>query len=91
MSALGDTDKSVSEHRSALAIRELLARSEPDSVQRQLDVVASQWKLASLGDDAARRLTDIIATLRALQERNLLPVEVSNWLPLALEQAAKLR
>jgi tetratricopeptide (TPR) repeat protein len=91
MSALGDTDKSVSEHRSALAIRELLARSEPDSVQWQLDVVASQWKLASLGDDAARRLADIIATLRALQERNLLPVEVSNWLPLALEQAAKLR
>ena len=91
LSALGDANESLSAHRSALSIRELLARAEPDNVQWQLEVVASQWKLASMGDDAIRRLTDIIATLRALQERNHLPVEVSDWLPLALEQAAKLR
>lgn len=91
LSLLGDADEGVSAHRSALSIRELLARAEPDSVQWQLDVVASQWKLASMGDDAPRRMTDIIAALRALQERKQLPAEVSDWLPLALEQAAKLR
>jgi hypothetical protein len=91
LSALGDANESVSAHRSALSIRELLARAEPDSVQWQLEVVASQWKLASMGDDAVRRLTNIISTLRALQERKQLAAELADWLPLALEQAAKLR
>ena len=66
-------------------------RPNRDNVQWQLDIVASQWKLASLDDDAVRRLTDIIATLRALHERKQLPAEVAHWLPLAIEQAAKLR
>jgi tetratricopeptide (TPR) repeat protein len=91
LSILGDVSESVSAHRSALSIRTLLALAETDSVQWQLDVVASQWKLASIGDDAARLLAEIIATLRALQDRKLLPAEVSHWLPLATEQAAKLR
>jgi tetratricopeptide (TPR) repeat protein len=91
LSILGDASGSASAHRSALLIRQRLAQAEPDNVQWQLDIVASQWKLASLGDDAVRRLTDIIATLRALHERKQLPAEVAHWLPLAIEQAAKLR
>ena len=47
-------------------------------------------KLASLGDDAARRWVFIVSTLRKLKNGNKLDPAFQEWLPEAEKQAAQL-
>jgi hypothetical protein len=51
--------------------------------------VVSNWKLATYGDDAARRFAFIVATLRKLKEAGGLPPAQEKWLPVAEAELAK--
>ena len=51
-------------YRDDLAIAERQAKSDPGNAGWQFDVALYNWRLASAGDEAVRRLTLIVATLR---------------------------
>lgn len=51
----------------------------------------SNWRLAAADDDAMRRWTLVVATLRGLITANKLTVEQKKWLAVAEENLAKLR
>jgi hypothetical protein len=53
--------------------------------------VRAQEGLASAGDDAVRRWTLIVATLRGLTAANKLTAEQTKWLPVAEQNLAKLK
>jgi hypothetical protein len=50
----------------------------------------TNWKLAAYGDDEARRLAFVVATLRKLKEEGQLTTAQDKWLPEAEAQLAKL-
>jgi hypothetical protein len=87
----GDLSGALKFYRDSLAIRERLAKADPGNAGWQTDVVASNQRLASAGDDAVRRWTLIVATLRGLAAANKLTAEQTKWLPVAEENLAKLK
>ena len=87
----GDLPGALKSYRDSLAIQERLAKADPSNAEWQFDVVATNWRLASAGDDALRRWTLIVATLRELTAASKLTVEQSKWLPVAEEKLTKLK
>jgi tetratricopeptide (TPR) repeat protein len=87
----GDLPGALKSYRDGLAIAERLAKADPGNAQWQIDVVVSNQRLASAGDDAMRRWTLIVETLRGLSAANKLTVEQTKWLPVAEENLAKLK
>ncbi len=70
---------------------ERLAKADLGNAEWQIDVVTSNWRLASAGDEAVRRWTLIVTTLRGLTAANKLTVEQTKLLPVAEENLAKLK
>ena len=87
--AQGDRAGALKSYRDGLAIRERLAQSDPGNAQWQQDVISSNWRLASAGDDAARRWALIIASFRNLPADKL-TAEQAQWLQTAEANLAKL-
>jgi hypothetical protein len=87
----GDRPGALNSYRDSLAIAEHLAKADPGNAGWQIDVVVFNQRLASAGDDAVRRWTLIVATLRGLTAANKLTAEQTKWLPVAEENLAKLK
>jgi hypothetical protein len=90
LAAQGRVPDALQSFRDGLAIRERLAKAAPANAGAQFDLVVSNWKLATYGDDAARRFALIVTTLRKLKEASTLPPAQEKWLPLAEAELAKL-
>ncbi len=88
--AQGNLPEALTSFRDGLAIADRLAKADPGNAGWQFDLVASNWRLADNGDDAARRFAFIVATLRQMKEDNRLTPAQAKWLPRAEEQLAKL-
>ena len=87
----GDLPGALKSYRDDLAIAERLAKADPSNAGWQFDVVTCNWRLALAGDEAVRRWTLIVVTLRGLTAANKLTVEQTKWLPVAEENLAKLK
>jgi tetratricopeptide (TPR) repeat protein len=90
LAANGALDDAVKSFRAALAIRERLVALDSTNPQWQWDLLVLQWRLASSGDDPARRFGLIVSTMRDLAARRKLTVEQARWLPAAEQELAKL-
>ena len=87
--AKGKTEDAVKNYRAGLAIREKLAAAAPDDAQLQWDLLVLQWRLASTGDEPAKRFGAIVAALRDLAAKRKLSIEQARWLPAAEQELAK--
>jgi tetratricopeptide (TPR) repeat protein len=85
------TTDALKNYRAGFAIAERLAAADPNNVQSQVDLLWAQWRLASNGDDPARRFQFIVASLRRLKDANKLSAEQARWLPIAEQRLAELR
>ncbi len=77
--------------RDVVALRERLANAEPHDVQKRIDLVVAYWLAAADGDEPERRLTMIVATLKAMQNDRQLTQDQANWAALAETQLKQLR
>lgn len=89
--AKGSTEDAVKSYRVGLAIREKLAAAAPGDAQLQWDLLVLQWRLASTGDEPAKRFGEIVATLRDLAAKRKLSVEQARWLPAAEQELARVK
>lgn len=87
--AKGNTEDAVKSYRAGLAIREKLAAAAPGDAQLQWDLLVLKWRLASTGDDPAKRFGEIVATLRDMAAKRKLSVEQARWLPAAEQELAR--
>ncbi|MEZ5788234.1 MAG: hypothetical protein R3D62_17555 [Xanthobacteraceae bacterium] len=87
--AKGNTEDAVKSYRAGLAIREKLAAAAPDDAQLQWDLLVLKWRLASTGDDPAKRFGEIVATLRDMAAKRKLSVDQARWLPAAEQELAR--
>ena len=90
LEAQGNLPESLKSYRHGLAIMDRLAKADPGNAGWQTDLVLLNRRLADNGDDAARRLLLIVATLRRLKEEGRLAPAQEQWLPEAEAQLAKL-
>ena len=90
LKAHGNLPEALKSFRDGLAIADRLAKADPGNAGWQVDLVVSNWKLAANGDDAARRFTFVVATLRKLKDENRLTPAQEKWLPQAETELAKL-
>jgi hypothetical protein len=81
--------EALKSYRDGLAIRLQLANADPANTGAQFDLVVSNWKLATNGDDAAGRFGQIVATLRKLKDEHRLAPAQERWLPVAEGELAK--
>jgi hypothetical protein len=85
----GRTGEAIEAYLRFFAIAEELADRDPGDRERQIALVASNWKLASLGDNAAKRLADVVTQLCRLKEKHMLDPERLEWLPKAEKELAR--
>jgi tetratricopeptide (TPR) repeat protein len=91
LTAQGATEDALKSYRAGLAIRERLLALDPSDAQSQWDLLVLQWRLASGGDDPAKRFGLIVATLRDLAAKHQLSVEQARWLPAAEQELARVQ
>jgi tetratricopeptide (TPR) repeat protein len=87
--AQGKAPEALKYFREDLAIAESLAKADPENAQWQVDVLVSHWRLATNGDDPARRWALIVAGLSMLKAANKLMAEQLRWLPEAERRLAE--
>jgi tetratricopeptide (TPR) repeat protein len=91
LAAQGKGPEALKSFHDTFVIRERLAKADPANVLWQTDLLASHWKLASQGDDSARRWPLIVETLRKLKADDKLTHEqATRWLPEAEKRLAEL-
>ena len=91
LSAQGATEDALKSYRAGLAIRERLLALDPADAQSKWDLLVLQWRLASGGDDPAKRFGLIVATLRDLAAKRQLSVEQARWLAAAEQELARVQ
>jgi hypothetical protein len=82
-------DALISYHR-FFAIAETLADRDSGDRDIQLALVTSNWKLASLCDNANARIASVVTGLQKLQSRNMLAPQELQWLPKAKRELPRL-
>jgi len=87
--AQGEKAEAVSLFRTSLGIKERLAKASPGHTEWQWDLLVSHWRLASIGDEPARRWALIVAEMRKLKDGNRLRPDWARWLPAAEAELAK--
>lgn len=91
LASKGQTEEALKNFRAGLAIRERLVALDPANAQLQWDLLVLQWRLASSGDDPAKRFGQIVATMRDLAAKRQLSVEQARWLPAAEQELARVK
>ncbi len=91
LTAKGAVDEAIESYRAALAMGERLVALDPDNTQWKWDLLVLQWRLASNGDDPAKRFGLIVETMRELAAKRKLTVEQARWLPAAEKALERLR
>ncbi|MGZ8396702.1 MAG: hypothetical protein ACXW3X_09325, partial [Rhodoplanes sp.] len=91
LAAQGATDDALKSYRAGLAIRERLVAQDPANAQLQWDLLVLQWRLASSGDDPAKRFGMIVSTMRDLAAKRQLSVDQARWLSAAEQELARVR
>jgi tetratricopeptide (TPR) repeat protein len=90
LSTKGDLAGALQSFRKGLAIRETLTQTDPTNAEWQIDLITSNWHLAILDDDAARRLAFIVATLRKFKDEGKLDATHERMLMDAEERLAQI-
>ena len=89
--AHGQLAEALQVYRDSLAIRVRLAKADPENAQWQWDVVISHWKLATQGDEPARRWAFIVAEMHRLKAEGRLRPDWERSLPTAEANLAKVK
>jgi tetratricopeptide (TPR) repeat protein len=88
--AQGDRAGALTAFRDSLAIAQRLAQADPGNAEWQVDVLWVNWRLASAGDEPARRWGMIVGGLRSLAANDKLTAEQAGWLSVAETNLASL-
>ncbi|HEX5846138.1 MAG TPA: tetratricopeptide repeat protein [Rhodoplanes sp.] len=91
LAAQGASEEALKSYRAGLAIRERLVAQDPANAQLQWDLLVLQWRLASSGDDPAKRFGMIVSTMRDLAAKRQLSVDQARWLSAAEQELARVR
>ena len=91
LAAQGATEDALKSYRAGLAIRERLVALDPANAQLQWDLLVLQWRLASSGDDPAKRFGLIVSTMRDLAAKRQLSADQARWLSAAEQELARVR
>jgi hypothetical protein len=81
--AQGNLAEALTAFRASLAIRQRLAKRDPDNADWQLDLVTAHWRLANQNDEAPRRWAMIVGILTKLKGGSRLRPDWEKWLPIA--------
>jgi Tetratricopeptide repeat len=84
-------EESLKNYRDCVAIRERVAAADPKNVSKQIDLVQAHWSLADRGDEAERRWSFVVSTLRNLNGEKKLSAAQERWIPTAEARLAKLK
>jgi len=86
----GKRAAALDEFRTALRSFESMVAADPNNVRKLWSLLNAQWRLANVGDDAARRFAFIVATLRKLRDENRMIADMPRMLAAAETELAKL-
>jgi tetratricopeptide (TPR) repeat protein len=84
-------DDALAAYRKSLAISEALVGRDADNADWRLDLIAVNWQLAKMNDQAPARLDMVIAELKQLQSESKLAPDKADWIARAEADRAKLR
>jgi hypothetical protein len=84
-------DVLLAAYRKSLTISEALVGRDADNADWRLDLIAVNWQLAKMNDQAPARLDMVIAELKQLQSESKLAPDKADWIARAEADRAKLR